>query len=205
MRVRDIMSQPVITVRATDPVEGVAALLADRRITAAPVVEDGDRMVGIVSEGDLLRNRVPADPTAHLRPGTVAHRPRVVAEVMTRNVCTAWLLEDVADVARTMLDRDVRSVPVLDGGRLVGMISRRDVLKSVLRTDDVVGHEVQQRLDGSAGGTHRWTATVVDGAVTIEGDFDDEAEQRVVVVLAHTVPGVGAVILAGRAGATQPA
>jgi CBS domain-containing protein len=197
MRVRDIMSQPVFTVRPTDPVEGAAALLADRGITAAPVVDDTGRVVGVVSEGDLLRNRVPADPTAHLRPAPepVAHRPRVVAEVMTRSVFTAWPLEDVADVARTMLERDVRSIPVLDGGRLVGVVSRRDVLRSVLRTDEVLMHEVQQRLDGYAGGTHRWTATVADGTVTIDGTFDDDTEQRVVSVLAHTVPGVGGVTI----------
>jgi CBS domain-containing protein len=198
MRVRDLMSEPVFTVRSTDPVEAAAALLADRRITAAPVVDNDGRVVGMVSEGDLLRNRVPEDPTAHLRPAPepAAHRPCVVAEVMTRNVFTAWPVEDVADVAQTMIDHNVRSVPVLDGGRLVGIVSRRDILRAVLRTDDVLAHEVQQRLDGYAGGTHRWTATVVDGTVTVDGAFDDDSEQRIVSVLAHTVPGVGGVTLA---------
>jgi CBS domain-containing protein len=195
MRVRDIMSRPVFTVQPTDPVEGAAALLADRGITAAPVVDDRNRLVGMVSEGDLLRDRVPDDPTAHLRAASkpAPHRPHIVAEVMTRNVVTAWLSEDVADVARTMLDRDVRSVPVLDGGHVVGIISRRDLLRSVIRTDDVLTHEVQQRLDAYAGGSHRWTATVNDGVVRIDGSVDDDTERRVVEILARTVPGVMAV------------
>jgi CBS domain-containing protein len=190
------MSHPVFTVRPTDPIEGAATLLADRRITAAPVVDGDGRLVGIVSEGDLLRDRVPDDPTAHLRPLVSHRRPKVVAEVMTSNVVTAWLDEDVSDAAHTMLNRDVRSIPVLDGGRLVGIISRRDLLRTVVRTDEVLRDEVQQRLDGYAGGTRRWTATVSDGTATIDGSFDDETEQRIVLVMVHTVPGIGAVSLA---------
>jgi CBS domain-containing protein len=195
MRVRDIMTRSVFTVRPTDPVEGAAALLADRGITAAPVIDERNRLVGMVSEGDLLRDRVPEEPTAHLRatPPPAPHRPHVVAEVMTREVVTAWPTEDVADVARTMLNRDVRSVPVLDGGHVVGIISRRDLLRSVLRTDDVLAHEIQQRLDAYADGSRRWTATVTDGVVGIDGPFDDDAERRVVEILARTVPGVAAV------------
>jgi CBS domain-containing protein len=195
MRVRDIMSQPVFSVRSTDPIEGAAALLADRRITAAPVIDGDGRLIGLVSEADLLTDRIPEDPTAHLRPMVSHHRPRVVAEVMTHNVVTAWLDEDISDVARTMLHRDVRSIPVLDGGRLVGIVSRRDLLRTVVRTDGVLRDEVQQRLDGYAGGTRRWTAVVNDGTVTIDGAFDDASEQRIVSVMVHTVPGVGAVNL----------
>jgi CBS domain-containing protein len=190
------MTQPVFTVRTTDPIEGAAALLSDRRITAVPVIDGDGRLVGIVSEGDLLRDRVPEDPTAHLRPVPAIHgRPRVVAEVMTRDVVTAWLDEDVSDVAHTMLKRNVRSIPVLDEGRLVGIISRRDLLRTVVRSDAVLRDEVQQRLDGYAGDTHRWTATVKDGVATVEGDFDDETEQRIVSVMVRTVPGVGSVNL----------
>jgi CBS domain-containing protein len=192
------MSHPVFTVRSTDPIEGAAALLADRRITAAPVVDDVGRVIGVVSEGDLLRDRVPDDPTAHMRPVAAHHdRPKVVSEVMTRTVVTAWLDEDVSDAARTMLDRDVRSLPVLDGGRLVGIVSRRDLLRAVVRSDAVLRDEVQQRLDGYAGGTRRWTVTVLDGAATVDGAFDDETERHVVSVLVRTVPGISGVTVAG--------
>ena len=196
MRARDIMTTDLHTVERTTPIRDVIRLLLEHGISGVPVVEDG-RVVGIVSEGDLLRDRVPEDPTAHLRlaAGHASHRPHIVVEVMTRDVVTAWPLEDVADVARTMLDRDVRSVPVLDSGHVVGIISRRDLLRSVLRTDDVLANEVQQRLDAYTDEPRRWTATVTDGVVRIDGVVDDDAEHRAVEILARTVPGVASVTL----------
>jgi CBS domain-containing protein len=189
------MTHPVYTVRATDPIEGAAALLTDRGITAAPVLDNDGRLIGIISEADLLTDRIPDDPTAHLRPTTSHHRPQVVAEVMTHNVITAWPDEDISDAARTMLHRNVRSLPVLDGTHLAGIISRRDLLRTVIRTDHILQDEIQQRLDGYAGNTRRWTATVTDGTVTITGTFDDETEQHIITTMAHTVPGTSTVNL----------
>jgi CBS domain-containing protein len=203
MRVRDIMSRPVYTVHPSDPVEYAAALLADKNITAAPVVDADGKLVGMVSEGDLLWHRVPADPTAHLwraAGGDAVQPPRTVAEVMSGDPVRTWPEADVADVAEVMLDRDVRSLPVVDDGDLVGIVSRRDILRTVVRTDDVLCQEVQHRLDEYAGGVRRWTATVTDGTATIDGDFDDEVERTVVAVMARTVPGVAAARIAAPPG-----
>jgi CBS domain-containing protein len=196
VRVKDIMSRPVHTVRAADPVEQAAALLTDKQITAAPVLDAGGVLVGMVSEGDLLWHQVPADPTAHLwRPagGQGVERPKVIADVMSRDPLTTW---PEADVAQLMLEEAVRSVPVVDDGKLVGIVSRRDILRTVVRTDDVLCGEAQHRLDEYAGGVHRWTVTVTDGAATVEGGFDDDAERAIVAVMVRTVPGITTVRLA---------
>ena len=198
MRVKDIMTRHVYAVRVADTVERAAALLAEHGITAAPVYDDAGELVGMVSEGDLLWHRVPMDPTAHLLPiadGVDEDRPATVAQVMSRGPVTTWPEADVADVAQLMLDRDVRSVPVVVDGDVVGIVSRRDILRSMVRTDDVLCGEVQYRLDEYAGGEHWWMATVQDGAVTVKGSFDDPTEREVVAVLARTVPGVCAVRL----------
>jgi CBS domain-containing protein len=196
MRVKDIMSRPVYSVRSTDPVEFAAALLAERKITAAPVLDEVGALVGMVSEGDLLWQRVPADPTAHLfRVDETAgvDRPKTVADVMSKRPVTTSLEADVADVAKTMLYQDVRSEPVLDNGEVVGIVSRRDIVRTVVRTDDVLGHEIQHRLDDYAGGVRRWRVTVSDGVASVDGPLDDEIERTVVSIMARTVPGVAGV------------
>lgn len=200
MRARDIMTSPVHTVGPEAAVEWAVQRLTAESITALPVVDDTGALVGMVSEGDLLWHRVPADPTAHLRrdlhpdqPGS----PRTVREVMTTSPVTTTPDADVADVADTMLRRDVRSLPVLDGRVVVGIISRRDILRAAVRDDDVLAREIQHRLDEYAGTPGRWTVTVDKGTATVAGALADENDRTVVSVLTRSVPGVTAVELTG--------
>jgi CBS domain-containing protein len=196
MRVKDIMSSPVYTVEQATTVDAAATLMTTKSVTALPVLDESGALVGMVGESDLLWHRVPADPTAHLRPLPAtdpAERPGLVAEVMSPYPVTTRSDTDVAEAAEAMLEYDVRSIPVLDDGDLVGIVSRRDILRAMVRGDDVLTAEVQHRLDEYADGQHRWTATVEGGVARIAGDFDDPTEQGVVAVLARTVPGVAAV------------
>jgi CBS domain-containing protein len=198
MRARDIMTSPVHIVAPDAEVEFAVRRLTAESITALPVVDGDGELVGMVSEGDLLRHRVPMDPTAHLRRDLhldTARPPRTVREVMTTGAVTTTADADVADVADVMLQRDVRSVPVLDGRLVVGIISRRDILRAAVRDDDVLAREVQHRLDEYAGTPNRWTATVDKGVATVAGSFDGENDRTVVAVLTRTVPGVVAVDL----------
>ena len=119
----------------------------------------------------------------------------MVVEVMSRYPLVTRPDADVAEVAEQMLQTDVRSMPVMDDDRLVGIISRRDILRAMVRGDDVLTAEVQHRLDAYADGQHRWTATVDGGIARVTGEFDDDTERAVVMVLARTVPGVAAVHL----------
>ena len=198
MRAKDVMSSPAFTVAQTAPVESAVELITAKAVTALPVVDAEGQLVGVVSESDLLWHRVPADPTAHMLrlPDTdPANRPGMVVEIMSPYPVTTRPDADVAEVAEMMLEHDVRSMPVLDDGVVVGVISRRDILRAMVRGDDVLTAEVQHRLDEYAGG-HRWTATVDGGVAHIAGDFDSDTEQGIVAVLARTVPGVAAVDLA---------
>jgi CBS domain-containing protein len=196
MRAKDIMSSPVHTVSQTASVEAAAALMTAKAVTALPVVDDDDRLVGMVSESDLLWHRVPSDPTTHLRPVPdldTSVRPGMVLEVMASYPLATEPETDVAAVAEAMLEHDVRSLPVVDDGVLVGIISRRDILRAMVRTDEVLAGEVRHRLDEYSDGAPRWTVTVKDGVVTVSGEYEDETEQSIVTVLARTVPGVAGV------------
>lgn len=197
MRAVDVMSRPVVTVRADDSVEQATAVLTLNNITSAPVVDSAGDLVGMVSEGDLLRGRVTAEAAAAM---PAEPRPAVVAEVMTAKVVVMPPDADLAEVAEAMLYNDVRSVPVVDDvAQLTGIVSRRDILRTVVRTDDIVQMDVQRRLDDYAAGERQWTVTVSGGVAKIVGRYADEVEERIVGVLARTVPGVSEVELG-----TQP-
>lgn len=196
MRALDVMSRPVVTVRADDSVEHATAVLTANNITAAPAVDAAGDLVGMVSEGDLLRGRVPPDTVAAGEPRPSESRPVVVADVMNSDLVVTSPEADLATVAESMLYHNVRSMPVLDDvAQLVGIISRRDILRTVVRTDDIMQMDVQRRLDEYADGARRWTATVSGGVATIVGPYADEVERRVVGILARTVAGVSEVEL----------
>lgn len=193
MRARDIMTRPVITVHAGTSVRQAAALLTRHGITAMPVLDTEDRLVGMVSESDLLRNRLPHDPRSHLRRDLAAPAPDppgTVAEVMTRPVVSMSDNADAADLAELMLDYDVRSVPIVAGATVVGIVSRRDLLRTLVRDDDLIEEQVRHRLTEYTGDAWTWVMHCDRGTVSIDGDFPDEAARRVVTILAATVPGV---------------
>jgi CBS domain-containing protein len=198
MRAQDLMSHPVITVRPQDTVRDAAALLAKHGLTALPVVNgpvvDGgdtkDKLVGIVTEADLMRERVHPDPRSGYTLTTAP--PQTVGEVMTTDVVAMTVGADVAELARTILDRGLRAIPIVDADRLVGMVTRRDLIRCIGRDDATVTADVRHRLE-VYGGPGRWTVTARAGRVTITDEYDDPTDLHVAHVLASAVPGVSSV------------
>ncbi|GGN84420.1 histidine kinase [Actinoplanes lobatus] len=192
MRVRDIMTSPVHFTWHDAPVECAAELMTTYEVTALPVLGADGRLVGMISEGDLLWHRVPAEPEADpgLHPDTEpTFRPGTVVEVMSEYPVTTVPGADVADAAQAMLDHDVRSLPVVDGGAVVGVVSRRDILRSMVRDDLTLNGDVQARLDDYAGRPGLWFAEVNAGVAVVTGRYPNEQQRRVVALLARTVPG----------------
>lgn len=145
MRAQDVMTSPVITVGPDTPVQTAAALLVSHGFTAAPVVDRGERVIGIVTEADLMWNRIRPE-------GWVVDdvpEPMVTA-VMTPSPTTMRPEDDLTDVVELMLVEDIRSVPIADDGVLVGVVSRRDVLRSVVR-GELTGEDVLDHRSGPAG------------------------------------------------------
>ena len=112
------MTAPAVFLRPQLPVEVAAAVLVAHGFTAAPVVDDDQRVVGIITEADLVR-------------GPALQRHACVGAVMSAGPVTTGPDADLADVVATMLDIGIRSVPVVADGRLVGVVTQRDVLRAL--------------------------------------------------------------------------
>jgi len=191
MKAAEIMTSPVVTVTPDRSAREAIALLAEHSFTSLPVVDEDGDVIGIVSEVDLLRLRVPHDPRAHLLPRSdTGDPPRTVGDVMSDTVVCLSENADAADLAEVLVDNRIRAVPILRGGDLVGIVSRRDVLRTLLRDDTAIRSDVRERLAAYAGEPDRWEVRVSDGVVTVHGRCTDDREQSTVTNLATTVPGV---------------
>ena len=206
MQVRDVMTREVVTVGPDTSAKYAAELMAGRGFAALPVVDDDDLLVGIVAEADVLQDRLPSDPRLHLRRDeeTAEHPPPLLVRgVMTVGVRTVDAGADVSDVARLFIDERLRSVPVLEHGRLAGIVSRRDLLAALVRPDAEIRTNLLRLVEGYTGEPGCWEVTVTEGVATIgrtagSPDVSAQVEERALRALAHTVAGVVSVrVLAG--------
>jgi len=187
MRAREIMTKSVLTVQPTATVGKASEMLTYRGFSALPVVDENGALVGIVTEADLIRNRFP-QPSGD--PATVGLSPaRTVAEVMTTPAVAVSHDEDLSVLARVMLAEHRRCVPVVDGTRLVGVVTRRDMVRVLSRTDAEIAADVRKNLQ-VLGGQARWSVQVTDGEVIVRDLFDRASDRPVAQVLAEAVPGV---------------
>lgn len=188
MRAKDVMSTPVVTVEAATPAKDVASVLVRYDIGAVPVVDDSGGLHGLVSEEDLLPLGR-AEDHVWRRPYPMRPPPRTAGEAMTTDVVTVTGDADVADVVRLMLERGAARVPVVEDGRVVGIISRRDVLRMLARSDASIEAELRAWLDAESELIGSWTATVSHGWVALRGPAEDTA-RRLATLIAQHVPGV---------------
>lgn len=137
MKVSEIMSRPVITVKAYAGINEAARVLVELGIAALPVVDAEEALVGIVSEADMLPIEARPDPRAQATPlpPTAGKAPISVAKAMTRDVLTVSPNSEVSQAARIMLEAGIKQLPVVRGRHVVGMVSRGDLVKVLARPD----------------------------------------------------------------------
>ena len=189
MLVHEVMTRPVVTVRDDDTVRFAGAVLLKNAISSAPVVDEDGHLVGVVSESDLLRDRVEDDPRAHLRDTAVESETAalLVADVMSPRVLTVHESDDASLAARLLLDHGVKALPVVHGRRVTGIVARRDLLRALARPDSDVRRDVLALLTEM--GQDGCEVVVDDGTVTLLPHVG-RGDHRVAVMLARTVPGV---------------
>ncbi len=193
------MTSPAITVTPETHCKDAAALLVRHRISALPVLDSSGRLVGLVSEADLLPLEATPDPRSQATPLPQRFEPlaRRVDEVMTPEVYTVDEDTDLGVVAQRMLETNVKRFPVLSGGRVVGVVSRHDLVKVIARTDEEVEAGVKTALNEEGMRLTALGVRVRDGVVELAGDGDRQT-LRLAEILARSVPGVLDVRLASR-------
>lgn len=200
--VRDVMTTRVIAVRKDASFKEMAAMLRSSRVSAFPVVDDEGRVIGVVSEADLLvKVAVQADGVSML--AALRHWREddkaagiTAGDLMTGPAVTIRPDASVAEAARLMYDHRVKRLPVVTGsGALVGILSRVDVLSVFDRRDGQIRDEIVRDVLPQVLGAvpEDCEVTVRDGIVTLVGLVDSEADSRGVVDAVRHVQGVVAV------------
>ncbi len=191
MKVSEIMSRPVITVAASTGIKEAARLLVERGISALPVVDARGRLEGIVSEADLLQLEMRPDPRtmATPQPPSAGSTPKTVAEVMTRDVMVVTANCQVSQAARIMLEAGIKRVPVVRGRKVIGVVSRRDLVRVITLRDQDIESEIVRQLAEVGLGTEPEAVNVSNGVVAIRMDHLG-AGRRLAEAVALTVPGV---------------
>ncbi|WP_206796321.1 CBS domain-containing protein [Amycolatopsis sp. MtRt-6] len=201
MRADQLMTTSVVTTTPETSVKEVVRLLATHSFTTLPVVnEDGD-LVGVVTEADLLRGRILPDPRTLIHqdaPPPPPSRPSAtVAEVMTTEVVTAAPDAHEAVLGRLMLDKHLRVIPIVVGTKLAGVVSRRDLLRTIAREGSVIERDVRHHL--AMASRRPWQVAVADGCVTLTCEGADASERHMATVIAGALPGVVGVQVAAPA------
>ena len=203
--VRDVMTAPAVAVDPTATVSEIAFLMLENDIRSVPVVDMGGVVVGMVGEGDLVSRRSSSGGRAHdlvtaMEDHLAEHRHHwsaraggvTAGEIMTAEVVVCRPDEPVSVATRRMLRADVRSLPVVSHGRLVGVVSLHDIVGLLDRPDAEIRRRVQALLadDLYAPEQHRVEATVRDGVVVLGGTVRYPVDAGVVVALVGQLPGV---------------
>jgi CBS domain-containing protein len=212
MLARDVMVKDVVTVSPEATVREAARLLVEHGISAMPVIEDDGRVVGIVSEGDLIRRteigteRQQSWWLEMLTPSEIraedfvrAHAVKV-ADIMTRRVVSATEPTTLADIATLLERHGIKRVPILRDGKIVGIVSRANLVRAlasapvhapVTADDETIRNRVIEQIRALPGGMP-WllTVTVRNGMVDLWGPVNSDPVRQAIRVAAEATPGV---------------
>jgi CBS domain-containing protein len=187
-RVKEVMTSEVICLAPDTPFKECVDMIRVHRIGALPVVDESGRLLGIVSESDLLRKEERSTGRDERR-----STARTASDAMTRTVITSTQESSLAEAARLMHRAAIRHLPITDAeGRLVGIVSRADLLKVFLRSDESIRREIAEVLLPRAFGIPcgGLEVEVRDGVVHIGGEVESSGTAQLIVAFIDRIEGV---------------
>lgn len=205
-KVGSVMTTEVVRAEYGTPFKEVARMLASHRISGLPVVDEDDKVIGVISETDLVARQAatpgPYEPRRRFafarltrgarRQAAKAHA-RTAGRLMTEPPVTAHADDTIVEAARTMAQHRVERLPVLDeADRLVGIVTRRDLLQVFLRPDGEIRDEVIEDVLGRT----LWLpprsidVSVVEGVVTLTGQMERKSETEIALSMTRRIDGV---------------
>jgi CBS domain-containing protein len=201
MKIKDLMTREVIAVQPGASLKEAARLLVAKEISGMPVVDRDGRVLGVLSEADLLvkerGGRSGDGPLSWLLdPLDVVDRikldARFVGEAMTAPPITIASTRPVAAAGALMIERGVNRLPVVDDGNLVGIVTRGDLIRAFARTDAEIAREIRDDVVAAGMWLDRKAVQirVEEGEVELTGELDRRSEVEVITALAAKVPGV---------------
>ncbi|RDI74338.1 CBS domain [Gaiella occulta] len=214
MKVKDVMTTEVVTATPGMSLKEAAGLLAGRGISGMPVVAEDGKVLGVISEADVLVKEAEARPAGGLLRWLAMPDPAwaqrsvavTVGEAMSAPALTITPGRPVAEAARVMLEEGVNRLPVVDrDGTLAGLVSRGDLVRAFARSDEEIRREIEEdvlrRVLWLEEGTVR--VSVDDGAVTLSGEMPTADDARIASTFVSRVPGVVSVASTVRHRADQ--
>ena len=215
MNAGEVMSHNPIAVPAEAGLAEALRLMFDHHVSGLPVADGKTRLVGILTEGDLLRRSELGTAgqrsrwldllmSGRLASEYVRTHTRRVSEIMTRDVVSVAEDTPLTEVVRLMERHRIKRVPVLRDGALIGIVSRADLLRAIQRllvaepktaaSDETIRRHVLDELARAPWAPHGLTVDVANGVVTLDGVILDEQKRSALRVAAENVPGVKAVV-----------
>ena len=216
MKAKDVMTHCVVTITPEATVVDAIGRMLSHQVSGMPVVDAKGRLVGVVSEGDFVRRaelhtEAPRQRWLELLLGSAAgaddyarSHGRTVADVMSTDVASVGPESPLAHVVALMDERDVKRVPVVDGGRLVGIVSRADLMVALAKSlgertptpasDEAIRDALMKEMKRQTWcPLHAIRVVVRNGVVDMRGEIFDERQRRALRVLAEGCAGVRAV------------
>ena len=201
MNVEDVMTRDVRTITPETTLKTVAEILTDAQISGLPVVNPSGDVLGVVSEADILRKEKGPDERPRGVVGLFfAESPeirekvaaRLAGEAMNSPAITIESSQPVQRAAAMMIDQGIGRLPVVDDGRLVGIVTRKDLVRTFVRSDAEIKREILDDviLRSLWIAPEQVAVEVIDGEVTVTGQVDTQLDAELVRRLVERLPGV---------------